>query len=237
MQKRKNEITYRVTGKRALFTDPVTKMGGEKSTYSIPTYEALRGITESIYWKPTIEWIIKEVRIVNKIKKVSSGQRVPNTKNNKCDLAVYQYLSDVCYEVRASFIFNSCRPDLKHDYIEPKHWEIAKRCVAAGGRFPIFLGCSECVGLVEPCKFGAEPGYYDNIDLDFDSMFGCFSYPEFTGGPAAAHWWSPKMVNGVIGFSKMISTANKIPLNRLVGPKNYDRRILSVNKELEALLG
>ncbi len=37
----KNEIVFKVTGRYALFTDPVTKIGGEKSTLSLPTYEAL----------------------------------------------------------------------------------------------------------------------------------------------------------------------------------------------------
>ena len=55
----KNEITYRVWGRNALFTDPVTKIGGEKSSLSIPTPESIKGITESIYWKPSIIWIVK----------------------------------------------------------------------------------------------------------------------------------------------------------------------------------
>ena len=50
----RNEIQFKVYGRMALFTDPITKLGGEKSSYSIPTYQALKGITESIYWKPTI---------------------------------------------------------------------------------------------------------------------------------------------------------------------------------------
>ena len=33
----KNEISYRVWGRYALFTDPATKIGGEKSSLQIPT--------------------------------------------------------------------------------------------------------------------------------------------------------------------------------------------------------
>ena len=61
----RNTIEYKVYGKYALFTDPLTKIGGEKFTYQIPTYEALKGITESIYWKPTFVWIIDDVRVMN----------------------------------------------------------------------------------------------------------------------------------------------------------------------------
>ena len=59
MKKHRNTIEYEVYGDYALFSDPVMRVGGEKSSYSIPTYEAVKGITESIYWKPTIRWIIR----------------------------------------------------------------------------------------------------------------------------------------------------------------------------------
>ena len=50
MEKYRNTIEYQVYGDYALFADPVTRVGAEKSSYHIPTYEALKGITESIYW-------------------------------------------------------------------------------------------------------------------------------------------------------------------------------------------
>ena len=46
----RNVIEFEVYGKYALFTDPVTKKGGETLTYQVPTYQALKGIVESIYW-------------------------------------------------------------------------------------------------------------------------------------------------------------------------------------------
>ena len=55
MEKHANTIEYEVYGDYALFSDPVVRVGGEKTSYSIPTYEALRGITESIFWEhPTM---------------------------------------------------------------------------------------------------------------------------------------------------------------------------------------
>ena len=56
MKKYRNTIEFEVTGPYALFSNPVMRVGGEKTSYHIPTYEALRGIVESIYWKPTIMW-------------------------------------------------------------------------------------------------------------------------------------------------------------------------------------
>lgn len=53
-RKKMNGIEFEVTGRKGLFTCPEFKVGGEKCTLQIPTYEALKGITKSIYWKPTI---------------------------------------------------------------------------------------------------------------------------------------------------------------------------------------
>lgn len=39
-----NIIEYTVFGRYALFTDPLSKTGGEKCSYQIPTYQALKGI-------------------------------------------------------------------------------------------------------------------------------------------------------------------------------------------------
>ena len=75
---RPNQVDFVVYGRYALFTDPLTKVGGEKATYQLPTYEALKGILESVYWKPTIKWIIDRVRVMNPIR---TEARVSNRSN------------------------------------------------------------------------------------------------------------------------------------------------------------
>jgi len=50
----RNSIEFKLSGRYALFTDPLTWVGGEKFSYQVPTYEALKGIFKSIYWKPTL---------------------------------------------------------------------------------------------------------------------------------------------------------------------------------------
>lgn len=42
--KHPNQIEFQVTGDYAMFSDPVTRMGGEKCSYQVPTYEAIKGI-------------------------------------------------------------------------------------------------------------------------------------------------------------------------------------------------
>ena len=43
MKRYRNTIEFEVYGTYALFSDPVMRVGGEKTSYHIPTYEALKG--------------------------------------------------------------------------------------------------------------------------------------------------------------------------------------------------
>ena len=49
-----NRVEFQVYGEYALFSDILTRPGGEKMSYPIPTYEALKGILSSVFWKPTV---------------------------------------------------------------------------------------------------------------------------------------------------------------------------------------
>ena len=69
----RNVIEFEVYGKYALFTDPADQDRRRKAYVRVPTYQALKGIVESIYWKPTIVWIIDKVRVLNPIKMESKG--------------------------------------------------------------------------------------------------------------------------------------------------------------------
>ena len=160
---RENAIEYKVYGKYALFTDPLTKTGGEKLSYQVPTYQALKGITESIYWKPTFTWVIDECRVMHPIRTESKGMR-PIKYQGGNDLASYTYLKDIEYRVKAHFVWNENRPDLVNDRNENKHYQIAKRMLERGGRRDIFLGTRECQAFVEPCEFGSGAGYYDDME-------------------------------------------------------------------------
>lgn len=205
MMKYKNQIEFRLWGKHALFTDPLTRTGGEKFSYPVPTYQALKGIVESIYWKPTITWVIDEVRVMKQIRTQNYGIRTLKYLDNKSDLFNYSYLKDVEYQVRAHFEWNENRPDLIHDRNEHKHYQVAKRMLERGGRRDIFLGTRECQGYVEPCQFGEGKGYYDTDTLPLGIMFHGFTYPDEafndeTKGYLTARFWQVVMRNGSIKF-------------------------------------
>ena len=201
--KNRNQIEYCVSGNYALFSDPIARMGGEKLSYMLPTYQALKGITESIDWKPSIIWIVDELRIMKPIRTESKNIRPISYVAPKNTLSVYTYLADVSYQVRAHFIFNeNRRGDLEQDFNEHKHHNIAKRMVEKGGRKDIFLGTRECQGYVEPCTFGEGESYYDQYgELEFGVVFHGFDYPDETGHDILkARFWRPKMVDGVVQF-------------------------------------
>jgi CRISPR-associated protein Cas5d len=188
-------------------------MGGEKCSYHIPTYEALKGILKSVYWKPTLIWIIDEVRVMKPIKTEAKSVKPLNYGGGNT-LAMYTYLADVEYQVKAHFEWNKFRKDMAADQIDGKHFQIARRMIEKGGRQDIFLGARECQGYVEPCCFGDGPGAYDEIGrLDYGIMFHGFDYPDETGktdeagkpdeaGEYRLHsrFWKPVMQKGVINF-------------------------------------
>ena len=214
-----NIVEFEVYGDYALFSDPIMRVGGEKCTYQVPTYEALKGILSSVYWKPTIVWIIDKVRVMNPIQTEVKGIRpIKYTGGN--DLSFYTYLKNCRYQVMAHFEWNENRPELVGDRNENKHHCIAKRMIEKGGRRDIFLGTRECQGYVVPCKFGEGEGHYDNIqELAFGLMYHGITYAdeafsEETKNCMTARFWYPKMQNGVINFLR----PEKCPLYKKLRP-------------------
>lgn len=218
----KNIVQFEVTGDYALFSDPIMRVGGEKCTLQVPTYEALKGILSSVYWKPTITWIIDEVRIINTIQTEVKGIR-PLNWNGGNDLSFYTYLKNCRYQVRAHFVWNLNRPELEGDRDENKHHNIARRMIEKGGRRDIFLGTRECQGYVAPCVFGAGSGYYDgDIELAFGLMYHGITYADEaysqdTEGKMTVRYWYPVMRGGIIEFPPpeecpVIQTARDMPI-------------------------
>lgn len=198
-----NIVEFVVHGRYALFSDPINRMGGEKLTYQVPTYEALKGILSSVYWKPTFTWVIDEVRILNPIRSQSQAIR-PIIYGGGNTLSIYTYLSDVAYQVRAHFEWNMNRPELTYDRNENKHHNIAKRCIERGGRRDVFLGTRECQGYVEACNFGEGDSFYDSYgEMPLGIMFHGFTYPdEGNTQKLIARFWNPIMKDGIIKFKR-----------------------------------
>lgn len=199
----KNSIEFRVWGRFALFTDPLTKIGGEKCSYHLPTYEALKGVCKSIYWKPTIIWVVDAVRVMNRIRTQTKGTK-PLEFSGGNTLAIYTFLSEVEYQVRAHFVWNEHHKKLEEDRIDGKHYAIAKRMLEKGGRQDIFLGTRDCQGYVEPCIFGERKGTFDeDEEIGYGLMFHGFDYPDETGSDELyARFWYPILKKGILTFDQ-----------------------------------
>ncbi len=230
---RENSVEFKVSGRYALFSDPINRIGGEKFSYQVPTYQAIKGILESVYWKPTLIWIIDEVRIMNPIRTQSQGIRPINYSGGNT-LSIYTYLVNVDYQVKAHFEWNYNRPNLENDRNENKHYIIANRMIKCGGRRDIFLGTRECQGYVEPCKFGEGEGAYDNYgELSFGLMFHGFDYPDETGqDKLMARLWAPLMNDGYIKFLNPNKCTIKRELSSM-NPKVFDENNFSGFNEFE----
>jgi len=230
-----NKVEFKVYAKYALFTDPLTKIGGEKCSYQIPTYEALKGIISSVYWKPTIIWIIDKVRIMNPVKTQTRSAKPVIYSGGKSDhsLSIYTYLADVEYQVQAHFVWNMKRENMSQDRNENKHFFVAKRMIERGGRRDVFLGARECQGYVEPCKFGEGKGHYEDIpELAFGLMFHGFDYPdEGEDGKLIARFWWAQMKKGVIEFPQ----PEECSIRKLVRPMKA-QAIQTVGLDEEGLL-
>lgn len=217
METPKNSIQFKVWGRYALFTDPLTKLGGERCSYHIPTYEALKGVAKSIYWKPTLIWYIDKVRIMKTVRTQTKGTKplneggvYPSEKESGKkqtafnDLCIYTYLVSVEYQVLAHFEWNYHRPELAKDRVDGKHYQIAQRMLELGGRQDVFLGTRDCQGYVEPCNFGEGIGDYDGVDeVSYGLMFHGFDYPDETGkNEMVTRFWRPVMKKGIIEFEQ-----------------------------------
>lgn len=232
----KNSLEFRVWGRHALFTDPLTKAGGEKCSYHIPTYEALKGIAKSIYWKPTLIWIVDEVRVMKRIRTQTRGVK-PLEFSGGNSLAIYTFLADVEYQVRVHFEWNEHRSELARDRIDGKHYTIAKRMLERGGRQDIFLGTRDCQGYVEACTFGeGKSALDDDGELAFGLMFHGFDYPDETGvNEMHARFWHPILRNGRIVFPRPEQCSERKRI-RAMTPKHFDidRNLFDVEGETRA---
>ena len=102
-----------VWGDYACFTRPEMKV--ERVSYDVITPSASRGIFQSIFWKPAIEWQIEKIEIINPIKWISirrneigalmspqsNGLFIEDCRQQKAGLL----LRDVRYRLHARQVF------------------------------------------------------------------------------------------------------------------------------------
>lgn len=199
---RSRNFYARIRGDLALFTNPATKGGSERSSYSTPTRQALQGIVDGIYHKPTFTNVVTEVKVINQIQTELHGVRAL-LHDYSADLSYISYLSDVEYLVKFYFIWNENRQDLIQDRLPNKHEAIMERSIRKGGRRDIFLGTRECLGLVDEIsqeEYEEARSYYQDVSIDLGIMFHSFAYPTDKSTPLRSYFTKTVMENGVVKF-------------------------------------
>ena len=147
MEKSKH-FYMRITGDYALWADPATKGGGERISYQVPTAQAIQGICDAVYFKPTIRNVVDAIKVVNPVRFHSMGYRALYG-DLSAGLNYVTVLENVEYLVQYHFEWNLYRQDLSRDRIMKKHETITERSLRKGGRRDVFLGAREFLGYVE----------------------------------------------------------------------------------------
>lgn len=210
MQNQSNyQISFEITADRALFSDPASKVGGEKLSYQFPTYEALKGILKGIYWKPTIVWYVDAVRVMNPIQMETECTKIVKWNSKDGDLAFSTYLTNVRYQVLAHYEWNMNRPEFTKDRDFKKYNAIIGRMIKTGRRTPIFLGVKDCLATsIEPCVFGEGEGTYDHAGTQVYGLmyhgttYADEGYDDETRNRITTNYFIPKMENGIITFPR-----------------------------------
>lgn len=235
-----NPFYMKILGDYALFTDPMTKGGGEKLSYQVPSYQALKGVIEACYWKPTFCYVVDEVKVMRSIRTETKGI-LSLLKNGSKDLNYCTYLKDVEYLVKFHFVWNQNRNSLADDRNEKKHEQILLRSMNKGGRRDIFLGTRECIGHIERMRekqYEEAESCYQGETMSMGIMFHSFVYPD-EAYPAddvdslSSNFCAIIMENGVIRFKEPKDCEIKHNLG-LYSIKKFDQDNFStVDQELE----
>lgn len=107
-------------GEHACFTRPEMKV--ERVSYPVPTPSAARGMLEAIFWKPEIEWRVREIHVLEPIrwasirrnevsKRASGGVQARYVEDDRVQRSTLA-LRDVRYLVRADIVL---KPDSDKD--------------------------------------------------------------------------------------------------------------------------
>lgn len=169
-------MQVKVWGERACFTRP--EFGTERMSYDVMTPSAARGVLEAIFWKPQFRWVVKEIRVLNPIRRFSIRRNEVESRQSHTRTGTYYadedraqrhtlMLRDVAYIVKAEIILQPGENNVV------KYLDQFRRRVRRGQCFTQpYLGTRECSAFFEPPD-GDEVPIDENLDLglmllDFD---------------------------------------------------------------------
>jgi CRISPR-associated protein Cas5d len=199
-----NQVELKVWGELALFTRPETKV--ERVSYEVMTASAARGILESIYWKPQMQYIVDEIHVLNPIQFISIRRNEINKtlaldKMASKKAAIIEiesartqrnalFLKDVAYIIKAHIVRVGGRHGID------THKKIFDRRVEIGQyRTQPFFGTRECL-----VQFAPPDGSEHPINQTKDLGRVMFDWYYLLNGQAVAMFEPLKMQNGIVRF-------------------------------------
>jgi CRISPR-associated protein Cas5d len=191
-------VQVKVFGDLACFTRP--ELGTERVSYEVMTPSAARGILESIFWKPEIHWRIREIQVLNPIKRVgivrneiSDSQRLGQhyvadrgrEDGGKRMQRHTLFLRDVAYIIKAQIETEQTNM--------VKYLDQFRRRVRKGQCFrqPHF-GMRECVAYFEAPDGSEEPL---DLSTDLGLMFGGYDYDK---SPPEPNFFRARLDGGIL---------------------------------------
>ena len=228
-----------VEGDYACFTRPELKV--ERVSYDVPTPGALEGMLKSVYWKPSIRYVVDRIVVFQRIEfanirrnevkdKVLLSAVKSQMEGKGGDPCIYtsesrsqrasMVLKNVKYGVEFHFELTGLKCEQEED-AEKKHYNILKRRLEKGQWFRMpCLGCSEFpvkrLELVDDFDEGLisqEIRNLGDVDLGYMSYKVVFADG---GEPVNGDWENPR-------FSDRATTVYYRPhmVNGIIDVKKY----------------
>lgn len=164
------QIAVKVGGDYAIFSRPEFKV--ERVTYDMMTPSAARGVLEAIFWKPEVQWEIREIAVLNEPRTTAilrnEIDRRQGTNPFLVDDARQQRMSlllvDVAYVIKASLRLREHATDPIAKYLDQARRRIER------GQFhhAPYLGAREFAAWFEPPDGAEDPIH---ADRDLGTMF------------------------------------------------------------------
>ena len=217
-------LELKVWSDYACFTRPENKV--ERVSYDVMTPSAARGVLEAVFWKPEFEWRIREIAVLNPIRRFSILRNEVNTLASERAAKSWAasgggfvadedrsqrhalVLRDVAYIIRADIVLKAHMKDPVQKYIEM----FARRAEKGQAFHQPYLGNREFTAFFSPPD-GHETPIDQTEDLGrmlFDMQFaeaskGRLKYrahdgaePRWATGNATPRFFAARLQKGVL---------------------------------------
>ena len=191
-------FSVEVSADYAMFTNKKD----QRISYPVPTSGAVRGLLESIFWKPAIKYVPRKVEVLNPIRRTSikKNELKQGWKKDMSPVSILEdriqrnnsYLCDVRYRIHADcvllpeeyrkefYVLNKKWQKYENDENVEKYFNQLKRRVEHGQHYnDVFLGTRECIcNDVEWIDETSEKSNPIQVSNDLGMMYIDYVYTE-----------------------------------------------------------